>query len=167
MARYIIIRGPLGCGKSTISKAVSKRLGARLFPVDRVLDENGLADDWEDGYISQEAFRKANSIIAGEAKRRLENGETVIFDGNFYWESQIDDLVRRLDYPHNIFTLTAPLEVCIGRDMGRENPHGKEAAKAVYKKSASFSRGIRIDVTKELDACVEEILSYIGEQKQL
>ena len=36
MEYYIIIRGPLGCGKSTISKALAKRLKAEHFAVDRI-----------------------------------------------------------------------------------------------------------------------------------
>lgn len=161
MAYYVIIRGPLGCGKSTITERLSKILNAKYFAVDRVLDEHDLTKDKEAGYISQRSFIKANEIIAPEAKRILDSGKPVVFDGNFYWKSQIDDLIRRLDFPHYVFTLKAPLEVCIARDIERGKTHGEDAARAVYKKSTEFTYGTVIDITKPLAECIKEIISYL------
>ncbi len=42
MSFYIIIRGPLGCGKSTIAKALSKKLNAKYFAIDKILEENNV-----------------------------------------------------------------------------------------------------------------------------
>lgn len=161
MGFYIIIRGPLGCGKSTISERLSKILNAKYFAVDRILDEHNLTKERERGYISQKSFIKANEIISPEARKFLDKGNRVIFDGNFYWKSQIEDLIKRLDYPHYIFTLKAPLDVCIKRDSKRDKIHGKEAAEAVYKKSTEFESGIIIDVDKSLKECISKILSYL------
>lgn len=161
MSYYIIIRGPLGCGKTTISEKLAGIIKAKYFAVDRVLDEHNLTSDKEDGYISQKSFRKANEIIANEAIGVLQKGQPIIFDGNFYWKSQIDDLISRLDFPHYVFTLKAPVEVCIDRDSKREKTHGKDAAVVVHAKSTEFTYGIEIDVTKSLDECVEEIISYL------
>lgn len=158
---YIIIRGPLGCGKSTIAKELSKLLKAKYFEVDRILDEHDLTKDKEAGYISQRSFIKANEIIAPEAKRILDEGKPVVFDGNFYWKSQVDDLIRRLDFPHEVFTLKAPLEVCIARDKGREKTHGADAARAVYNKSTEFDYGIVIDINRPLEECAKDILSCL------
>jgi len=131
MMYYIIIRGPLGCGKSTIAEKLSKILNAKYFAVDRILDKHDLTKDKEAGYISQKSFIKANKIIAQEAKRILDSGKSVVFDGNFYWKSQIEDLIKRLDFQHHIFTLKAPLEVCIERDRQRRKTHGEDAARVV------------------------------------
>ena len=161
MVFYIIIRGPLGCGKSTIAKNISKEFGAEYLEVDRVLDENNLTNDWEEGYISQNSFIKANEIIASKAKKILKKGTSVVFDANFYWKSQIDNLIERLDFPHYVFTLKAPLEVCIERDSKRDKPYGEDATKAVYKKSIEFDYGKVININKPLDKCVKEILSYL------
>ena len=68
MAFYVIIRGPLGCGKSTIARSISKELNSEYLEVERVLDENDLTKEWEKGYISQKSFIKANEIIASKAK---------------------------------------------------------------------------------------------------
>lgn len=157
-AYYLIIRGPLGCGKSTISKELAKELNAEHIAVDRILDEHNLADDWEDGYISQKSFLKVNEIVSEKAKKLLNHNKPVIFDGNFYWKSCIDDLISRLNYPHYVFTLKAPLDVCIARDAKRNKPHGEEAAREVYRKSTSFKYGIAIETKGK---SVEETVASI------
>lgn len=161
MSFYVIIRGPLGCGKSTIAKKLSKIIKAEYFAVDRVLDEHDLTKDKEAGYISQKSFIKANEIIALEAKRILDSGKSVVFDGNFYWKSQVDDLIKKLDFPHHVFTLKAPLEVCIARDRQRGKTHGEDAVGAVYKKSTEFDYGTVIDINRPLNKCVKDILSHL------
>ena len=162
MSYYLIIRGPLGCGKSTIAEKLSEILNAKYIAVDEVLDEHNLTKDKEEGYISQKSFLKANEIVVPLAKEFLDKGVPVILDGNFYWKSQIDDLINKLDYTHYVFTLKAPLEVCIERDSKRGKTHGVDAAKEVYKKSTEFDYGTVIDITKSLDGATEEILSYLS-----
>jgi tRNA uridine 5-carbamoylmethylation protein Kti12 len=158
MVFYVIIRGPLGCGKSTISKLLSKKLKAEVFAVDRVLDEFGLTKDKEAGYISQKSFFKANEIIAERAKKFLDNGKNVIFEGNFYWKSAIEDLISKLNYPHHVFTLKASVETCIARDEERGKTHGEDAARAVHKKSTEFTYGTVIDTeNKTAQDVVNEI----------
>lgn len=159
MTYYVIIRGPLGCGKSTIAEKLSKHIKAKHVSIDRVIDT--FEKEWEAGYISQKTFIKANKIIVPEAKQILQSGKPVVFDGNFYWKSQIDDLIKRLDFPHYVFTLNAPLDLCIERDIQRGKTHGEDAAKAVYKKSTEFTYGAIIDITKPLNECINEILSYL------
>jgi len=161
MSFYVIIRRPLGCGKSTISERLSKILNATHFSVDRVLEEYDLENDWEAGYISQKSFKKANEIIAPQAQKILDSGKPVIFDGNFYWKSQVEDLISRLDFPHYVFTLKAPLEVNIERDKNRSKPHGEDAVRAVFKKSTEFELGIIIDINRPLNECIDVILSYL------
>jgi tRNA uridine 5-carbamoylmethylation protein Kti12 len=161
MSYYIIIRGPLGCGKSTIAEKLAKRLNAKYIAIDRVLDKHNLTKDKEAGYISQKSFLKANKLVAPKAKKALNKGTPIIFDGNFYWKSQIENLIDNLDYPHQVFTLKAPLKVCIERDRKRGKTHGEDAARAVYKKSTEFEYGTVIDIVKPLNECVKEILSYL------
>ncbi len=151
----------MGCGKSTIAERLSKTLNAKYFAVDRILDGHDLEDEWEEGYISQKSFLKVNEIVAPRAKKILDRGIPVVFDGNFYWKSQIDDLIKRLDSPYYVFTLKAPLEVCIKRDGKRKKTHGSDAVRAVYKKSTEFDYGTIIDITKSLKESIEEILSYL------
>lgn len=161
MFYYIIIRGPLGCGKSTLAEKIAETIKAKYVAIDRILDEHDLTKDKEAGYISQKSFIKANEIAAPKATKLLEKGTPVVFDGNFYWKSQIDDLIKRLDFPHYVFTLKVPLEVCIGRDSKRQKTHGEAAVRVVYKKATEFDYGAVIDVTKPLEESVRKILSYL------
>ncbi len=163
MSYYIIIRGPLGCGKSTIAEKVSLEINAQRFEVDKVLDEHNLTEDKEEGYISQKSFKRVNELIVPKAKEYLDNGTPVIFDGNFYWQSQIEDLISRLNYPHHVFTLKASLEVCIERDSKRTPPHGVGAATVVYNKTNSFDYGTIIDVTKPIEESVNEIMEQLSQ----
>ena len=64
MIFYAIIRGPMGCGKSTIAERIAKKLKAKYIPMDPILDEHDLTTDKEAGYISQRSFIKANEIVA-------------------------------------------------------------------------------------------------------
>lgn len=161
MSYYIIIRGPLGCGKTTIAKELAKKIKAEHISVDLIIEENNLLDEKEEGYISQKSFKKANEIICKKATPMLNNRTIVIFDGNFYWKSQITDLIKRLNFPHHIFTLKAPLNICIERDSKRNKPHGDLAAKVVYKKTTEFDYGTIIDVTQNIENCTSEIITYL------
>jgi len=162
MVYYVIIRGPLGCGKSTIAKELSKILKAKYYAVDRVLDEHDLTKELEDGYISQKSFFKANEIIVERAEKFLRRGKPVIFDGNFYWKSAIEDLISRLDYANLVFTLKASVDTCIARDEERGKTHGEMVARVVHKKSTSFDYGIVIDTeSKTPEKTLSEIEKVI------
>lgn len=161
MTYYIIIRGPLGIGKTTIARELSKKLKAKYIAYDRIIDEHELYKDTEEGYISQKSFFKANEIVI-EQVNSIINKKPVVLDGNFYWKSQIDDLVNKLKHPHYIFTLKAPLETCIERDDKRKKTHGKDAATAVYKKSTFFNYGIQINTNnKTEEQVINEILKKV------
>jgi tRNA uridine 5-carbamoylmethylation protein Kti12 len=163
-AFYIIIRGPLGCGKSTISQRLAKELDAEYIAVDKVLDEYNLTKDKEEGYISQKSFLKVNEIISKRVKIFLKKGKSVIFDGNFYWKSVIEDLISKLDYDYQVFTLKASVNTCIERDIERGRTHGEAAAREVYKKSMSFDYGKIIDID---DKTVEETISMIKKELEM
>ena len=162
MAYYIIIRGPLACGKTTISKELARTLKAKYISIDKILDEYDLGTDREDGYTSQKSFIKSNEIAAKEAKKLLDKNKIVIFDGNFYWKSQIEDLIARLNYPHYVFTLKASVELCIQRDKLRGETHGADAARVIHKKVSEFDYGIVINtenkVVKEVVLEIKEII---------
>lgn len=161
MSYYIIIRGPLGSGKSTISNELCKRIHAEHISIDKVLDEHNLTKDKEEGYISQKSFKKANKIIIPKIKEILNKGKPVIIDGNFYWKSQIDDLIEQLKYPHYVFTLKTPVEVCIDRDVQRGKTHGENNVRVVHKKSTEFTYGTVIDMMQPFEKAIKEIISYL------
>jgi predicted kinase/predicted protein tyrosine phosphatase len=162
---YLIIRGPLGCGKSTISEILADKLDAEYVAMDRIVDNPELIKkEKEEGYISQKSFKEANQIAISMVKNLLGKGKPVIFDGNFYWKSQIEDLIKNLNYPHYIFTLKAPLNICIERDKNRNKTHGEMATRVVYKKSTSFKYGKEINTS---DKTPEEVANKIIENIQI
>ncbi len=160
MVFLVIVRGPLGVGKTTVAHRLAKVIGAEHILIDRILEEHGL-EEWEEGYISRKSFLRANDFAAERAQVFLARRTPVIFDGNFYYESQIKDLIDRLDYPNFVFTLKAPLEVCIQRDGRRTEPHGGEAAREVYAKSTEFEWGLGVDATRPVGTVVGEIVSRL------
>ncbi|MFH1564681.1 MAG: AAA family ATPase [bacterium] len=161
MSYFIIIRGPLGCGKTTISKQLSKILNAKHIAIDEVLEKNGLDKVPPDApCIPVENFVKANEIAIPLAKEYLKNN-IVIFDGCFYHKEAIDHLVEKLSCPNYIFTLKAPLEICIKRDAERDRVYGEGAAKAVYGLVSRFDYGTVIDASEDVEMVVGEIFSYL------
>jgi predicted kinase len=157
MSFFVVVRGPLGIGKSTVSKSLATKINAEYISIDQLLDDHGL---WVSGRLSE--FLRANDFAVERAHNFLERGVPVIFDGNFYWKTQLEDLLHRLEYRHFVFTLEAPLEVCAARDGGRASPHGATAARQVYAKSTRFEYGIGVDATRRVDLVVRELARYLS-----
>lgn len=162
MSYYIIIRGPLGCGKSTIAEKLAKKLNAECIEIDEVLDKHGLDKVPPDApCIPVENFIKANEIIIPPAKEKLSDGKIVIFDACFYHKEAIEHLIHNLQFPHYVFTLKAPLEVCIERDRQRAKTYGEDSARAVFGLVSRLDYGITIDANRSMDETMTEILSYL------
>jgi len=67
-----------------------------------------------------------------------------------------------LDFPHYVFTLKAPLEICIQRDRLRTKTHGEDAARAVYRKATEFDYGVVIDASKSIKEVMKKIVSKLS-----
>ena len=156
MNYFIIIRGPLGIGKTTIAQELTKTLNAEHISIDKIMEENGL--NKEDNDYTAEDFVKANEYIIDKAKNLVQRGKIVIFDGCFYHKEQIEDLIKKLNFKHFIFTLKAPLTVCIERDKNRKLTYGEDACQAVYSLVSKFDYGTIINTeNKSITEIVNEI----------
>lgn len=94
--------------------------------------------------------------------RYLVEGRAVIFDGNFYYRQQIEDLENRLTgHSPQIFTLGVPLHMCVERDAMRRQPFGAEATREVYRKSIGVNYGIVIDATGSVADTINTILAKL------
>jgi len=102
---HLILRGPLGSGKSTVAEALARAIHGEVVHLDGLADKN-----WDGG--SAGMFRRGNVALERRARPLLAKGIPVIFDGCFYWKTQIRDLETRLPFPHESFTLKVPLSVC-------------------------------------------------------
>jgi len=162
MSYYVIIRGPLGVGKSTIARKLAEILKAGYVSIDDLLCEYGLDRVSEEECIPADNFIRATEIILPSVVKKLGEGEIVILDGCFYHEEQIDHLVRNLPEPHYAFNLRATLRTCIERDSGRKKAYGVYAAAAVYNLVSKFDYGINIDTNdKTEEQVVGEILAHL------
>jgi adenylate kinase family enzyme len=161
MSFFIILRGPLGIGKTTIAEKLSKKLKAKHISIDKILEENNL--DREDNNFIPEDFIKADNIILADVKKDLSNGKIVIFDGCFYFKEQIEHLEKSLKpFKGFIFNLKSPLETCIIRDSKRKRVYGEQAAREVYELVSKFDYGIKIDTEgKTANSVVKEILDKL------
>lgn len=149
----IVVRGPLGVGKSTTAPALAEELRGAVISMDEI---PVIEAEWDGG--TEELFLRANEVAAMRARPLLESGTSVVFDGCFYWLSAITDLETRLSTRVSVFTLKAPLEVCIERDRRRKHSYGEEAARLVFAKVSSSQVGTDVDATQEVPLQVEAIL---------
>lgn len=162
MIYYLIIRGPLGIGKTTISKILIKKLKAKYFSMDKILSDNKLDKRGKEPCIPARNFIKANNLIIPKIKSYLEKGKIVILDGCFYHKEQISQLEKKLKFKVFAFDLKAPIEVCIKRDSKRKKSYGKGAACAVHNLVSKFNYGIAIDTNnKNEKQVVTEILHHL------
>ncbi len=163
MSYYIIIRGPLGSGKSTIAETLAQKLDAECIGMDEVLEKNGLDKMPPNApCISVENFIKANELVIPAAREKLSGGKIIIFDACFYHKEVIEHLIQNLPFPHYIFTLKIPLEVCIERDSKRSKTYGEGATVAVFGLVTRFDYGTNIDVSRSLDEAIKDILNNLS-----
>lgn len=160
MHTVILIRGALGVGKTTVAKDVAKKLNAEYFSIDRILEELQL--DKSDGEcIPAKNFIAAQEHTLPQIKASLTNGRSVVIDGNFYHKEQIEFFNQHFKTNVRIFTLHAPVEVCIERDSKRKKPYGEDAARAVHSLVSRFDAGVVIDTTnKSILEVVQEIVQF-------
>jgi adenylate kinase family enzyme len=139
--KIIIIRGPLGVGKTTIAKLLAEKINAEYISLDKIMKDNNLEE--KDG-IPVKNYLQANDIILKTIK---DSKDSFIIDGCFYYQKQIDDLKSK--FPNSIvfFSLISSVEKCIARDSQREKPYGKESAEYVHMVTTKIKEGYEIDNT--------------------
>lgn len=162
----VLVRGPLGVGKSTISTMLAGILNAEYISIDKVLEDHKLDDmDESVGCIHVNNFLEANTIALPDILTSLRREKNVIVDGNFYYKEALMHLIDSIGaYPSYVFTLKCPLEVCVERDSSRAISHGFIEAKAVHKLVSRFDYGICLDTENQIaEETVKEIMTYLPE----
>lgn len=169
MAYCIIIRGPLGVGKTTIAKKLSKILKAKYISIDQALSKKGLDKiDKKKDCIPVENFIIAIESIIPKIKPVMKKNRIIVFDGNFYYRRQITHLKKNLDCKIYVFTIKASLDACIKRDSKRKNTYGKSSAEAVHKLVSRFDYGTRINTeNKASGEVIKEILDLLPKQNKM
>lgn len=158
---YIIIRGPAGVGKSSIARELEKELKANYISFDEVMSKHHI-DNIEGDGISTENFIKANNLVLKEANENLKKGNIVIFDGCFYREDQLKHLLQNLPFKNYIFTLKAPIDVCLKRNTTRTRIMSEKAINEVHNLVSKNDFGKIIDTNgKSKKEVVNEILGIV------
>ena len=152
---FVVIRGPLGIGKTTVARRLAGELNAEVIEIDPILEEW----EWDGG--SESLFLRANRVAGDRAQALLNRGIPVILDGNFYWQSALKELANRLDFPSTVFSLKAPVEVCIRRDAARAHSFGPESTREVFEKTERFDYGISIDANRPVETIVRDLLNRL------
>jgi len=159
MKYFVIIRGPLGCGNSTIAKQLTQKINGEYIELDKVLDDNGLSSIPPGAEcIPVENFIKANNIII---QQTTGIDVPLVLDGCFYHKEVIDDLINKMPVKGYVFTLKIPIDVCVERDSKREKSYGEDAARAVHSLVSRFDYGVDIYATKPPEEAIQEILSHL------
>ncbi len=159
MKKLIIIRGPLGVGKTTVSNVLAHNLRLEYISLDQIIDDNKLVPANPDG-IPLESYLKANQIILDRATK---DQKSFIIDGCFYYQEQIDDLIKKFDDDIEIFTLTSHVDKCIERDSKRPNAHGEDSATFVHMITTKIKAGHEIDNTNlTVDETVAKIMATLS-----
>jgi len=156
----IIIRGPLGVGKTTVARALSAQLSGLYISIDQVLEDHNLLQSDGEG-IAVSCFLAANEMLLPAAQAALDTGRPVIIDGCFYHLEPITDLEQRLAAPVLVFTLQAPLSVCVARDKQRSVAYGVDAAAAVHSMVARVAYGTSIDT---MDQTLGQTVASVANQ---
>jgi adenylate kinase family enzyme len=154
--KIIIIRGPLGVGKTTIAKSLAKKINAQYLSLDKIMKNNDL--EGKDG-IPVENYLQANNIILKTIK---DSKSLFIIDGCFYYQEQIDNLKKK--FPDNIvfFSLISSVKKCIERDSQRDKSYGQESAEYVHMITTKIKEGYEIDNTNlSILETIDEIIKKL------
>jgi predicted kinase len=158
MSYFMILRGPAGVGKTTIARKLAQLLSACYVSIDSALAEHGLEYVPGDLCVPEHRMLAVNKIIIPLAQSRLIRGQIVIFDGNFYHKSQIEDLIAQLKHAHIVYTLQASLAECLARNKQRESCLDDQAVTDVFVLVAELCYGVVIDTSgKTIDDVLEEL----------
>jgi len=164
VGKLIIIRGPAAVGKTTIVKALAKRLRGIAIHLDVELEQRGLDTAGDHYCIPVENFLEALRVLRADLQYHLASGTSVIIDGCFYHEEMLDYLDERVDAPTTVYTLHASLETCITRDRERGKPIGEESIRAVHKLASRVAIGTTIDTEgRGVEKVIEQLMQRMTE----
>ncbi len=157
--KLIVIRGPLGVGKTTISKLLANSLVYNYLSLDKIIDDNNLSAN--DG-IPLENFIKSNEIVF----KSCVSDKINLLCGCFYYKDQVEDLKSKFRGNVLFITLFSSLKVCIERDSKREKVFGKESAEFVFSMVDNVKEGYYIDnEVLTVSETLEKVSDYINQIK--
>lgn len=129
MIDYMIIRGPIGAGKTSVAERLSNVIAAdhHTFFVEFDLFRRKLG-------IGDPIYKNRNRgtvLLAKRMNELMEDGFLPVVEGVFY-ESNISYLINNVRGSGFLLKLMAPLDVCIERDKERIYSRGIERVVPVW-----------------------------------
>ncbi|MBR9705226.1 ATP-binding protein [Candidatus Pacearchaeota archaeon] len=155
---YIILRGPAGVGKSTISGKLAQFYNGHHIDVDKIKKKLRLSHSKEDKF-------EVNKTVIQKARYYLNQRTVVIIDEVFYFKLQLLQ-IEQLPYKSYLFSLNAPLETCLKRNLKRRQEGlattTDETIKLVHSLVFKLKKGIEINTHDvSIKEALNEILSYL------
>jgi|JI6StandDraft_1071083.scaffolds.fasta_scaffold31163_3 adenylylsulfate kinase-like enzyme/beta-phosphoglucomutase-like phosphatase (HAD superfamily) len=156
MSLVLILRGPSGVGKSTISRHIQENLGVNWVVIDVDKFKHYIhLEDSEDSRIKGSQGRKERSTIAHNvshffAKQVYDKGYSVILE-EMYRQEHIANLKEYLDENGMRFItvfLAASVEDVVTRSAGREKRVPEEETRNFYEEVVPYEGDIIIDTSK-------------------
>lgn len=130
----IVIAGPTGVGKTTLSKMLSKHYNCAYISEDEVTKEV-FPDIYKNIEDYPDKVKKAESQLLKRAKEIFASGECVVID-QINLEKEFIEEIKKAFHKHLMLrVLWPPMEITIERDKRREGwTSGENTIKRFYKK---------------------------------
>jgi len=159
MSFYIILRGPAGSGKTTLAQRLTEIYNAHYISIDKIKSTRRLKH-------SEPEKLEANKVVLQDAKNHLSQGQIVIIDEVLYYQSQLSQLIEDLPFPHYVFSLKVPLEVCLARNVERRNNGSRKMSdddvKEVYNLVSKLNYRIEINThNRPIEDSLTDILLHL------
>jgi predicted kinase len=163
----ILIDGPMGSGKSTLSKILQRKINSALLSMDVI---KKFLNDFQNAEKSSKRFAKYE-ITSMISQSYLKKGISVIIEQSLGDKKSINLLLKNAK-PKNIrsfiFKIDAPLEVRIRRVIKRDKQNKKELISKILKDNNSFKNDFEYDaVYNTSEISLENISSLILEKINL
>lgn len=130
----IVIAGPTGVGKTTLSKMLSKHFNCAYISEDEITKEV-FPDAYKDIENYPDKLKIAENQLLKGAKEIFDSGKCVVID-RINLEKEFIEKIKKIFHKHLILkVLWPPMETTIERDKRREGwTSGKIVVKRFYKK---------------------------------
>lgn len=149
MNKVLILRGPAGVGKSTISSLIQKKLGVNWAVID--VDKLKHYMPMKENQINRaERSKIAHDVSKFFAHEMYEKGYDIILE-EMYKKPYNDSLVEFLKSNNMEYLkvfLSAPVEVVIARSNAREKNPPEDELRRHYAEIEPYSDDFVIDTTK-------------------
>lgn len=167
--RLCLVGGLPGTGKSTVSTALARRVGATVISSDKVRKElvaagviDGEPGTFEQGLYSPEAVALVYKSILARAREKLENGVSVIIDASWTDPERVAEaaaLALATDAVHIVMHCTVPVRIAaarISQRRGGDSDATVAVASAMAERASTDLHGLlTVDTSGSIEASVD------------